>query len=380
MGFLMTGVWVRPASMGSDPPTVCRCPDVQGLCFHDNWLSFRDKMMKTEHTIRPTLPGTYACLLADVVARWGIPPARLLEGSSVKPEDLLSPIWQLEHGEFSRLLKRAISLTGEPGLGFHIGLQMKVSCHGLLGYAALFASNVAEALAITQDFIGLQSSTIGLRLELSGAKARLYVEERMPDYPLGETGTTFTLLGLATMGEALTGRRLLGHADVCFPEPAYFKRFSHLLPGTVSFSQARTCMHFDAAYLSLPLVMADPVAARLAREQCKQALHQLVGRDDLAGLVRELAFDETMGCCDLADVAERLHMSPRTLQRRLRQLGVSFSDILDGLRQQRAEMMLRRGDYSLVQIAETLGYTDTTNFSRAFRRWTGMSPSRYRAR
>lgn len=344
----------------------------------DNYLSFHDKMMKADPHMRPTLPGTYACLLADVVARWSIPAARLLDGSRVQPEDLLSPLWQLEHGEFSRLLKRAVALTGEPGLGFHIGLQMKVSCHGLLGYAALFASNVGEALAIAQDFIGLQSSTLGLRLDKCGDRAHLYIEERMPAYPLGEIGTTFTLLGLATMGEALTGRRLLGQADVRFSEPAYFARFSHLLPGTVAFDQPCTRMSFDLSYLDLPLVMADPVAARLAREQCKQALHALVGRDDLISLVRELAFDETMGCGDLDYVAERLHMSPRTLQRRLRLLGVSFSDILDGLRRQKAEVMLRRGDYSLAQVAETLGYTDTTNFSRAFRRWTGMSPRRYR--
>lgn len=328
--------------------------------------------------IRPTLPGTYACLLADVVARWDISAAQLLEGSSIRPEDLLSPLWLLDHSEFSRLLKRAVALTGEPGLGFHIGLQMKVSGHGLPGYAALFASNLREALQIVLDFMRLQSSTIHLRLEETAGMAHLYVEEPMPEYPLGDIGTIFTLLGLATMAEALTGLRLTGHADVGFSRPDYYDRFSHLLPGTVAFGQPCTRLSFTADYLALPLRLADPVAARLAREQCKQALHALAGRDDLPGLVRELAFDETMGCSRMEDVAERLHMSSRTLQRQLALAGTSYSTILDELRQHKARVMLRRGDFSIEQVADRLGYTDATNFSRAFRRWTGVSPRHYR--
>lgn len=329
---------------------------------------------------RPTLPGTYACLLADVVARWDIPASQLLEGSSIRPEDLLSPLWQLDHSEFSCLLKRAVALTGEPGLGFHIGLQMKVSGHGLLGYAALFAGNLREALQIGLDFIRLQSSTISLRLEVDVATAHLYVEEPMADYPLGDIGTIFTLLGLATMAEALTGQRLTGHADVSFSRPDYYDRFSHLLPGTVAFDQPCTRLSFNADYLALPLRMADPVAARLAREQCKQALHTLAGRDDLASLVRELAYDETMGCRPMEDVAEHLHMSSRTLQRQLALAGTSYSAIIDELRLHKARVMLRRGDFSIEQVADRLGYTDATNFSRAFRRWTGESPRHYRRR
>lgn len=336
--------------------------------------------MKPVLSNSPTVPGTYACLLADVVARWDIPAARLLEGSRVSPEDLLSPVWHLDYSEFTRLLKRAVALTGEPGLGFHIGLQMKISGHGLIGYAAMIARNVREALEIGQNFIQLQSSTIRLRLEEADGVARLHVDQPMPGYPLGEIGTLFIMLGFATMGEAITGRRLTGHAEVGFARPGYFDRFEHLLPGTVVFGQPRCCLSFDAAYLDLPLVMADPVAARMAREQCKQALHAMAGSGSLVGLVRELACDETMGFCQMDQVAERLHMSERTLQRQLARAGTSFSAIIDELRRQRAVLMLRRDELGLDYIADQLGYTDTTNFSRAFKRWTGLAPSQFRRR
>lgn len=334
--------------------------------------------MKTTASHNPTVPGTYACLLADVVARWDIPAARLLEGSRVSPQDLLSPIWHLDYNEFKRLLKRAVALTGEPGLGFHIGLQMKISCHGLIGYAAMIARNVREALEIGQNFIQLQSSTIRLRLEEADGIAHLHVDQPMPGYPLGEIGSMFIMLGLATMGEAITGQRLTGTAAVSFARPAYFDRFEHLLPGTVSFEQSCHRLSFDAVYLDMPLVMADPVAARMAREQCKQALHAMAGSGSLVSLVRELACDETMGFCQMDQVADRLHMSERTLQRQLAQAGTSFSVIIDELRHQRALLMLRRNELGLDYIADQLGYTDTTNFSRAFKRWTGMAPSQFR--
>lgn len=348
----------------------------------DKELSFyaNDTAMKSALAHNPTVPGTYACLLADVVARWDISADELLEGSSVSPEHLLTPIWSLDYDEFTRLLKRAITLTGEPGLAFHIGLQMKVSCHGLIGYAAMIAGNVREALEIAQTFVQLQSTTIRLRLEEEASFAHLYFDQPIPGYPLGEVGAMLMMLGFATMGEAITGKRLVGLAEVSFVRPAYFDRFEHLLPGSVIFKAQHHRLSFDAAYLDLPLVMADSVAARMAREQCKQALHAMVGRGSLVNLVRELACDETLGFCSMAVVAERLHMSERTLQRQLASVGSSFSVIIDELRQHRAMLMLKRVELSLDHIADRLGYTDSTNFSRAFKRWTGFAPSQFRRR
>jgi AraC-like DNA-binding protein len=344
----------------------------------DNDLSFR-AMMKTKTAVRsrqkPTVPMTYLCLLVDVVARWKISAEHLLAESPIHPDDLLKQ-QRLDYQVFSDLLHRGIKLTGELGLGFHLGLQLKVSCHGLIGYAVMVANTLREALDISQNFIELQASTLSLRLEEHGDQVTLYLDEVLEDYPLSITGAIFVLVGFASMGEALTGKKLTGTASVKFPKPPNFARFEHLLMGQVRFAQPTYALTFAAEYLDLPLVMADPVAARIAREQCKQELYALGGQHHFSQLVRDLVYDEAVGFFSLEDVADKLHMSTRTLQRQLAQEHLSFSDIIDERRHQVALRLLRQRR-RFEEMADVLGYTDVSNFSRAFKRWTGLSPRAY---
>ena len=327
---------------------------------------------------RATVPGIYASLLVAVVERWDISAEQLLAGSDVPAERLLDPFWHLDYEVFALLLKRALELTGEPGLGFHLGMQMTVSCHGLIGFAAMIAKDVREALEVTQEFILLQSSALSLRLEVEGDIASLYFDQVWPDCVLGEVGCVFLMLGFALMGKAVSGHHLEGTADVPFARPDYFDRFEHLLPGTLRFEQPHTRMVFPARYLDLPLLMADPLTARIAREQCKREINALMGSASIDSLVGELVHDEALGFCSMEAVAEKLHMSSRTLQRLLAQEGKTFSSILNERRQQKAIVLLKKKELSLELIAEKLGYTDVTNFTRAFRRWTGKTPGKYR--
>jgi len=331
------------------------------------------------HAIKPYLPGIYANLLVNVVEGLGVAPDTLLADSGIAPEQLLTPIWRLRCDTFERLLRKAEVLTGETGLGFHLALQMTVSCHGIIGFAAMIAKDLRGALAVAEDFVALQAPALVLHLEVDGDTAALSFHERWSEYPVSEAGSIMLLLGFAFMGRAIAGRDLHGVGEFPFSQPAYFERFAHLIPGEVRFNQPCTRMIFPASYLDLPLLMADPVAAQLAREQCKRELAAMSGDASMACLVRHLVFDEVQGFCTIEDIARKLHLTPRTLQRQLAQEGYSFNDILSERRRQRALLLIRRHDLSLEFIAEQLGYTDVTNFSRAFRRWTGTSPGKYRS-
>lgn len=134
---------------------------------------------------------------------------------------------------------------------------------------------------------------------------------------------------------------------------------------------------FERSILESPLVMSDPVAARVAREQCKEELGRLGGGRSLLQQVRDLVFDEEMGFASIEEVAAKLNVTPRTLQRRLRAEGVVFRELVESMRQQHARRLLAVGQKSIGQVSDLLGYSDVTNFSRAFRRWTGRSPREY---
>lgn len=325
----------------------------------------------------PKILAVYVGLLVDVVARLNISAEELLEGSGIAPEQINDVLWYLDFDVYARLFQRAIELTNEPGLGFHLGMQMKVSCHGLVGFAAMIGKDVREALEVAQQFVGVLSTAFTVRLEIEGDSSNIYINEVFPDYSIGESGVMAIALGFAIMGEAVTGQRLEGTADFTFKRPDYFDRFEQLIPGTVRFEQPYTRLSFPSTYLDLPLIMADPMTARMAREQCKRELNAITKNSSFSRLVGELAYDEALGFCTLEDVADKLHMSPRTLQRQLAQEEKSFSSVIDELRQHKATLMLKKRELSLESIAEKLGYTDTANFTRAFKRWTGMTPRKF---
>ncbi|MGB1952130.1 MAG: AraC family transcriptional regulator [Marinobacter sp.] len=326
---------------------------------------------------QPTVPGTYVLLLLDVVERWNVSTDRLLADEQLPLDDLLRSGYRLPRDRFANLIQRAVTLTGEPGIGFLLGLQMKVSCHGVIGQAAMVARTLGEALDIARAYFSMPSSDLQLCIERDGDTVRLSLDERDERFQLGEVGAQFLLTGFAAMAEALTGRKLKGKGVVKFPRPPYMERFEHLMAGALQFDGEFNGFVFDAAILDYPLVMSDPVAARIAREQCKEELGRLGGGRSLARQVRDLVFDEELGFASMDAVAEKLNLTPRTLQRRLQAEGVVFRELVETIRRHHAERLLLLNQKSIGEVSDLLGYSDVTNFSRAFRRWAGCSPRDY---
>lgn len=285
-------------------------------------------------------------------------------------------MWYVDAQTAQSIFERGVALTGEPGLGFYLGMQMTVTCHGLIGFAAMMASDVRGALEVAQEFIALQSSIHRVRLEEKDDFAYLHFEQTMA-YPHDDIIQAALLLGFAQMGKAICGQELTGIAEVPFEQPAYFERFEHLIPGTLRFGQPRTCMVFKKDILDIPLLMSDPMSARLAREQCKRQLRELLRDSNLKSLVLDLLYDEALGFSSLPDVAAKMHLSERSLQRKLIDEGVNFRELVDELRCKKAVALLKNRNLTLEFISNHLGYAEVNNFSRAFKRWTGLSPRRY---
>src|SRR5262245_61302515 len=93
-----------------------------------------------------TLPGAYALQLIELCARWGVSGDELVEGLGMAVGDLVDPATLIPDSAFAIIIRRALAWTGESGLGFCMGLQMRLSWHGFLGFAAMTASTVREAI------------------------------------------------------------------------------------------------------------------------------------------------------------------------------------------------------------------------------------------
>jgi AraC-like DNA-binding protein len=254
---------------------------------------------------------------------------------------------------------------------------MRISAHGYLGFAAMTAPTVREALAVAIRFAPTRTNALTLGLHEKGSLVSLVLEEQADFRTARDVVLMALVVGIWQIGNALTGKMLAGTADVAFPAPAYAERFAAKAPN-VRFGQPCNQLVFDASVLDLPLAFADPVARQLAVEQCERSLDALGESGRLIARVRELVYVQDRGFRSLEDVASELRVSARTLKRKLSLQGVTYSDLLEVKRREVALLLLRSPSLSLDEVAEQLGYSDVANFSRAFRRWTGVAPGAYR--
>ena len=161
------------------------------------------------------------------------------------------------------------------------------------------------------------------------------------------------------------------------PQPDDIREYERIFTAPLQFSATRNALVFAPDVMSEPLALGDEYLAQL-HEQMLEAQLALLHQPDTAGLVRHFLQHQEELSIDRDQLAERLHMSSRTLQRKLQECGTSFQQLLDDERCQRARQLLTQTRLPLTAISEQLGFAESSVFSRAFRRWTGVSPLEYR--
>jgi AraC-like DNA-binding protein len=325
-----------------------------------------------------SIAATHAQQLVALVGRWGVTPARLFAGTGLDEALIADPKARVAIPVVAKLADRAKELTGEPGLGFYLGLSMRASSHGYLGFAAMASATLGEALDLVTRFTPTRTDALAIRKHVSGSVASVVIEELGPLGAATDVLILSLLVGMQVVAEAITGERMQGGADVALPEPPYIARFRHVCRGGVRFGQPAHQLVFDAAALNLPLVMADKAALALASEQCERELSAL-GYDTLASRrLRAMMTQTDPGFPSLDEAAKAFGFSVRTLKRRLDDEGESFSSILDEQRRERALLLLRSTGLSIEAVSDRVGYSDIANFTRAFRRWTETTPTAFR--
>lgn len=326
-----------------------------------------------------SLPAIYLRELLDVCERFDVKPEDVLRGSGVSLESVAKSSTRVSFAQAEQIIATAHRLTGEPGLAFYMGLQMRASLHGFVGIAAMMAPTLRHAAQLAERFASTRTVALGLSLVEEGDRASLTLLQRVPLGPLEQFVVAALFMGIQRIAETVTGRTLEGIVDVRFAQPEHFERFRHLIHGTIRFDQPENRLVFPKHTLDLPLVSADAAALELARERCEHELAQLGEGLQLIDSVRAL-IRRSEGDVPTADeVARRLHVSTRTLKRRLAEHGTSYSDVLTGVLRERAIALLDDPKSSVEDVAGRLGYSDVANFTRAFRRWTGRTPAAHRA-
>lgn len=305
--------------------------------------------------------------------------------------DLADPARRIPLDRYARLYNRLTALQGDEGFGL-FSQPLRPGCFEFLCRASLGAPTLAEALDRASRFLALVLPDLAVDVRRSGEFAEIRLREQRPlTGHSDDAGRVFAFEWLLRLVHGLAcwlvGRGL-ALDDVLFPyrRPEHAadyaliftaeSRFAPTLPGRHGLLVARLRAHL----LDLPL-RRDEAALTAFLDGAPGKITLLYRRDrEMVMRVRDLLRAALPELPDLDEVARRLHLSPRTVHRRLAEEGASFRAIKDALRRDMALARLSKTRDSVAAVAADLGYADTSAFYRAFVSWTGQPPSRYRRR
>lgn len=333
---------------------------------------------------KPSVPASYLQLLVEVVSERGHNQTELLAGLPIASTVLEESNARISPIQWGLLVNRAMILCDDEGLGYECGLRMRPTVNGFLGYAIMSCGSLREALELTARYFESRQRNFAVSTSFEGLYAEIEVHERHEIPALREFFYEHILIGIARGAATIIGKPL-SEFDVtaCFDwrEPAYHDAYRDRLPLTL-FSQRKNLLRFPTALLDLQPIMADPQATKQAIELCERELAQLGSTGDSISLriCAELMQSPTGGYPDLETIASRIHMTSRTIARKLNDEGTSFRQLLDETRRRDACTMIEEGKLQLQDISTRLGYLNPANFTRAFRRWTGKTPTEWRDR
>lgn len=328
--------------------------------------------------MNPELPGTYINLIVETIKRWDVSGDQLLEESGITLGQLEKPYWYVEFNILNQLIERAIELCKEPALAGYLALNMTASCYGSVGMAAIVSSNLREALKILEHFIGSRCKVFKPELKQENNDAYWSIHQPVDAFQLSSNANIFLLVGFVQIARKLTGLSHLGKVELQMPEPIGFAEISHQLAVTCLFNQKRNCWIFPKDYLAQPVLTADPMLAPLLNAQCKRDIEKLKLKSGWKGRVKQVAekllLDGEVDTLKVGQVAQIMNMSERTLQRYLALDHTSFTILVDSLKKKHAQKLLAQNNMSIEKVALMLGYAETSHFTRAFKRWMGVTP------
>lgn len=286
---------------------------------------------------------------------------------------------RLPVGIAHQMLNAVVDLSGDPDIGLRAAEEWRHGDGGALDCAISSAATVRDALEAGMRYIALVNDAVMVRIETRGSDAFVRLDHHVPlpraalDFEMGALFRAFTSIWASGVRPSL--RVLIARAA-----PDDTRQYLRTFDGVpVEFSAPFSGFAFDAGCVDVRLVSAEFRLNEVIRRHADAMLQDLSSARNLTDRVRAtLAAELGDGKPSAAHVARLFHMSPRTLERRLARLGTTFTLLLEDVRRQLAVRYVASGKAEPAEIALRLGFSHTTAFYRAFKRWTGETPLYYR--
>jgi len=302
-----------------------------------------------------------------------------LVGTGLIPADLDNLDLRVSYRQRIAQLDNMLTLIGDNGFWLDYPFEVSISDYGLLGYAMMSSATLEQAVQIGVKYHRMAGSLFYLGFVREGDHAVLRLDEVLAGGDTGQYVAETLFAGLTPLVTLLIGEQFQpSEVHFSYPEPAYSSRYEGVFGCPIHFDKPFSEFHFDAYLLTHPLAEADSSTAQTCEESCRKILNQLDIGVDIISNICHLLLSTPGEFPKLDAIASKLSIGTRTLRRRLKGLGTSYQKILDDVKKELAVEYLQTTTLSVQEISDLLGYSEVTNFRRAFVKWVHLSPYQYR--
>ena len=328
---------------------------------------------------RPSSLTRVPLILLDQAGSLGVDRRGLMAAAGLTATELKDPdgripsekVWKIWHALSQQIPDEDLGLKMAEG-------KSPAAPFGLVSYSIHYSRTLKRAVHRLARYSRIVAETVRLRIEAGESECRIVLESD-PQFETLRHPIDTRLANIVGMLRRLSGSPL-SPVEVELPyaklrDASHHRRF---FTAPLRFGRPQAALRYRTAQLELPILQADETLAGYLDRLAEQKLRELEERTWTGKVSRALWSELSSGPPSLEQVASLLSISPRTLQRCLREEGVSFRKVLEDLRRRMSKHLLGRKGIAASEVAFLLGYGDATSFHHAFRRWHRTTPRAYR--
>lgn len=332
----------------------------------------------------PRMSGTVLSVssraLLDACARLGLDTGQILKAAQLDAATLQDPDARIPIAQVEALWRKAYELSGDPHLALHAIEVLPFGAYRVIDFLGTSAPTVGAALAKVSDYFPLINSVVSLPYVVGERQVTFAMEAPSRPSAISRPYAEYTLAAVFLRLRIATNQKYpLIRVEFSHPKPPDISEHERIFECPVVFGAATCQLVIAREVWDTPRTGSNPALFAVLDTHARMLLNQRPADAGIAGRVRE-AIESALrgGNPRLEAIAKGLAMSPRTLQRRLRDQGVNFNDLLDAMRFRAAKSYLAQADVASTEVAYLLGFAEQSSFNHAFKRWAGRTPTEYR--
>lgn len=309
------------------------------------------------------------------------------EGTTVSYEELMTLDGTIPRDDLAQIYRNALAISGRADLGLSVGTQLHLSAHGPLGVATFSGPDLRTGLTLLARYGQTRTEFFDITISEHPEGIKVCFAETFELDDLRTFVTEAVIIGLFSAINFFVGAgQFAGQVQFAYPKPAYWQEYYEHFGDNIAFNQGATEIFVPASALSIPSPVADPGMHQDAVAICERQLEEIKPGETASlaltteELVSKLIVDNPGRIWTLSEVAAMLHVSSRTLIRKLEAEGTKFQVVRDELAKKQVANYLTDANLSVESIGYLMGFSEVSSFRRSFKRWFGETPSEYIAR